>query len=255
MNRRKLENKPLVEAIFEIRWKLKTKGQFQLDTHFQLLLARISNELLESDYSKYMELETAQIPSGIIGQVVQHQFQNDSDKWPLIQIGPGILTINDTKKYHWEDFCKRVVVAVDMLYKAHPNTKELEIESLMLRYVDAVEYDPVNEDAYEFLADKLKVSIKLPEALFEDGRVNKKPEFYKSEQFFSSNKPHGVVRLGLATGLIKENPAIIWETGLRSTDKLPDMPGDFKEWLNQAHDLVNDWFFKMINGELEGKFK
>jgi uncharacterized protein (TIGR04255 family) len=32
------------------------------------------------------------------------------------------------------------------------------------------------------------------------------------------------------------------------------MPASFSKWLDEAHDLTDEWFFKMIEGELERRF-
>jgi hypothetical protein len=35
---------------------------------------------------------------------------------------------------------------------------------------------------------------------------------------------------------------------------LPKMPEGFEAWLDHAYTLVNDWFFKMIEGDLHRRF-
>ena len=37
-----------------------------------------------------------------------------------------------------------------------------------------------------------------------------------------------------------------------------EVPNDFDsiiEWIKKAHNLTDDWFFKLIKGDLEEKFK
>ena len=49
--------------------------------------------------------------------------------------------------------------------------------------------------------------------------------------------------------------AMVWETTVESAgDNLPKMPEGFASWINAAHELTDDWFFKMIEGELERRF-
>jgi uncharacterized protein (TIGR04255 family) len=55
----------------------------------------------------------------------------------------------------------------------------------------------------------------------------------------------------------KENTdALVWETMVQSTSEnaLP-MPERIADWLNDAHELTDDWFFKLIEGELERRFE
>jgi hypothetical protein len=37
-------------------------------------------------------------------------------------------------------------------------------------------------------------------------------------------------------------------------DDLPAMPDGFPAWLDSAHNITSDWFFKLIEGELEKRF-
>jgi uncharacterized protein (TIGR04255 family) len=59
----------------------------------------------------------------------------------------------------------------------------------------------------------------------------------------------------VATGQKNNIPAIVWETIIESAgDDLPSMPTDFSNWIDAAHEITDDWFFKMIEGELERRF-
>ena len=65
MIRKVLKNKPLAEAIFELRWELQEPAQgMKVDPHYKILI-------------------------GVMYDKVE-------DEWPLIKIGPGIITLNDT---------------------------------------------------------------------------------------------------------------------------------------------------------------
>jgi uncharacterized protein (TIGR04255 family) len=165
--RKDLKNKPLVEAILEIKWRLvpavKVSGPAQmavpaLDPHYRLLLGRLYDRF-QKDYPVHEQLPTANLPDEMVGQVVQHRFRVAKDDWPLVQVGPGVFTVNDTRDYTWTDFQRRAREAVGRLYDAHPAVSELRIQSLVLRYIDAVEYNYDQEDAFAFLRDKLKVTI------------------------------------------------------------------------------------------------
>ena len=93
-----LKNKPLIEAIFEIRWKLQEgpeKGM-RIDPHYKLLIGRIY-EKIKDKYTFHEQLPTASMPDEIAGYIIQHRFRKKENEWPLIQLGPGIITLNDTK--------------------------------------------------------------------------------------------------------------------------------------------------------------
>ena len=163
--------------------------------------------------------------------------------------------MNSTADYTWPDFRPRVVSAVNKLYDAHPKAGDLKITNLVLRYIDAVDYDSAADDVFLFLRDKLKVTISLPDGLFENTHVQRKPTGFTWQGSFKCENPKGVVTIRFASGQRNNAPVLIWETTVESTSQdLPVMPGSFQDWIDAAHTITDDWFFKMIEGELERRF-
>jgi uncharacterized protein (TIGR04255 family) len=255
MSRKQLKNKPLVEAIFEIHWALtQIAPGHEHDPHYKLMLGRFYDRV-SGDYPEHEQLPTASIPDEIVGHVVQHRFRAGKDGWPLVQIGPGVVTVNSTADYTWDSFRPRAVTAVRQLFEAHPKPRELNVTHLILRYIDAVEFDYTCESAYSFLQDKLKVALKLPENLFRGTGVDQRPEVFSWHSAFNCNSPTGLVNIKFATGQKEKNPAIVWETTLQSSSNdVPALPNAIEQWLQDAHEVTSDWFFKLIEGELEGSF-
>ena len=142
MERKTLQNKPLVEVIFELRWELQELAPgMKIDPHYKILIGRIYDRV-KDEYPFHEQLPTATMPDEIAGYIVQHRFRKGRDKWPLIQIGPGIITLNDTEGYAWEDFKQRLNRVVDVLFDAYPEAeKNLKINWALLRYIDAVDFD------------------------------------------------------------------------------------------------------------------
>jgi uncharacterized protein (TIGR04255 family) len=263
--RKDLKNKPLVEAILEIRWHLiqppvTVQGPAQMmlpasDPHYRLLLGRLFDRL-QKEYPVHEQLPTASLPDEMLPHILQHRFRAAKDDWPLVQVGPGIFTVNDTHRYTWTDFQKRNKDAVRRLYEAHPNVAEFRIQGLVLRYVDAVEYNYKDLNAFAFLRDKMKLDINLPDALFENSSVESRPQSFSWQGTFQCSKPRGNVHISFATGQKEDKPAILWETTVQSAgDDLPNMPDGFPDWFDSAHEITDDWFFKLIEGELERSFQ
>ncbi|MGI6139109.1 MAG: TIGR04255 family protein [Candidatus Hydrogenedentales bacterium] len=252
---KELKHKPLVEAILEIRWGL--EGKFpgsQTDPHYKLLLGRLFDRII-SDYPEHEQLSAANWPDEFVGYMVQHRFRVAANSWPLVQIGPGIFTVNSTDDYTWQDFRPRVTAAIKKLFDAHPNVEELKITNLVLRYIDAVDFDFNTNNAIDFLRDKLKVDISLPDTLFTDTGVENKPNRFTFQSSFECQNPKGLITIRFATGQNHNSPAVVWETTVESAGvDVPEMPKKFDDWINAAHKITDDWFFKMIEGELERKF-
>jgi uncharacterized protein (TIGR04255 family) len=165
------------------------------------------------------------------------------------------MTVNDTAKYTWHDFRTRANFAVTTLFDAYPDAGELKVKNLILRYIDAVPLDHEREDVFQFLRDKMGVRIALPEALFEDGGIHPAPGHFNWQASFRCDNPQGRATIRFATGKKEETPALMWETVIESAgDDIPDMPDGFGDWLEAAHSITDDWFFKLIEGELERRF-
>lgn len=257
MKRKILKNKPLVEAIFEVRWKLQEPAPgMKLDPHYKILIGRIYDRVKE-EYPFHEQLATATIPDEIAGYVVQHRFRKDRDKWPLIQIGPGIITLNDTEGYVWEDFKRRIHRLLDVLFEAYPDAeKNLKINWLLLRYIDAVDFDYQENNIFEFLKKNLKVNIEIYEKLFEETGVGNLPLDFDLRFSFPTTKPKGAVHLRFVRGKRKKLDALIWETHVQSIgEDAPKNKDEITAWVNAAHTLTDDWFFKMIEGELLRRFE
>jgi len=251
-----LKNKPLVEALLELKWLLSPQegSDLRIDPHYRLLLGRFS-ERIQSDYPFHEPLPTSEIPDTMGAHMAQHRFRRSKGSWPLLQIGPGLMTVNATDDYTWPDFQRRCEGAVANLFDAHPCKSELKVTDLTLRYIDAVDVDFQNESVFQFLIDKMKTEIKLPESLFEGVNISNVPSAFNWQASFPHDIPGGFITLRFAMGQRGRNSALLWETLVQTNrDRIPEMPEGFGEWLSKAHDLTDDWFFKMIRGELQRRF-
>jgi uncharacterized protein (TIGR04255 family) len=257
MIRKVLKNKPLVEAIFELRWNLQAPAPgMRIDPHYKLLIGRIYDRV-KDEYPFHEQLPTATMPDEIAGYVIQHRFRKSEEKWPLIQIGPGIITLNDTDGYVWEDFEKRIIYLINALFEAYPDAKDnLKVNGLLLRYIDATAFDFEKEDIFSFLKEQLKTNINLYRELFEGTEIGMSPLGFDLKFSFPSAKPRGVVHLRFFRAEKRESDALIWETAVQSvTEDAPEALKEIAVWINDAHNLTDNWFFKLIEGELQRRFE
>lgn len=255
--RKVLKNKPLIEAIFELRWELQEieKG-LKKDPHYKIIVGSLFEKLKE-EYPFHEQLPAASMPDEIVAFFAQHRFRKDKNSWPLIQIGPGIITVNDTEGYVWEDFENRIVQAIKILFSVYPDSKEnLKINNMLLRYIDAIDFDYEKNDIFSFLKENMRTNINLYSKLLDNNYIEQLPLSFDCRFSFRTVKPKGEVNLRFARGKVKENDALIWETIVKSeSEDVPKIPEKIREWLNNSHNLTNDWFFKLIEGELLERFK
>ena len=259
MNIKNLKNKPLIEAIFELKWLLQEPIEgvnLKIDPHYKLLIGRVYDRVKE-EYPFHEQLTASNIPEEFAAYVVQHRFRKKEKGWPLNQIGPGIITLNDTSNYTWDDFKRRIKLLLDTLFESYPEANTaLKINNLLLRYIDAIEFDFSKNEIFAFLKDHMKMNIGIYDKLFENTGINKLSPGFDIRFSFPSTKPKGLINLRFTRGEKNGKDALIWETMVQ-TDGInsPQKKTDISKWVEKAHTLTDDWFFKIIEGDLFRRFE
>ncbi len=254
MSERQLKNPPIVEALLEVKWALKSSDGMQpIDPNYQLLLGSFW-QLVKGSYPYHERLPAATIPDEVTGPVVKHRFRTKKGEWPLLQLGPGIMSVNETEKYTtFEKFKPLALDAIAKLFQAYPG--DLQIDSLMLRYIDAVEMDYSKDDVSQFLRDSMHVPVGLPEFLLKCPDLEPKPANLVFRTSLRCKTPPGMGTLSFSTGLKEGKRSLVWEQILQSAgDDIGQMPSEFEKWLTAAHAIIDGWFWKIIEGELKGRF-
>jgi uncharacterized protein (TIGR04255 family) len=253
---RVLKNKPLAEAILEVRWLLEpgSEPETRRDPHYKFLLGRLF-EKIGKDYPHHEELPPALAPEEITPYMVHHRFRAEPGGWPAVQVGPGVFTVNETSGYQWETFEQRINDAVPKLVEAYPKPDALKFETLMLRFINAVPFDSSNSNALTFLSKRMQTSLSIPTQIFESGAVSIAPREMGIHLGFPCATPPGILRLKFNTGTKNKQPALLFELWFVSqASQLPPMPTGFREWASSAHKMIEDTFFALIEGELEREF-
>lgn len=182
---RKLLNKPLVEAILEVRWTLEAgpAPETKRDPHYKFLLGTLF-QTIKSNYPHREELPVASVPEELTPHTVHHRFRAFPDGWPLLQVGPGVFTVNETTNYEWESFERRINEAIPILVAAHPRPEELRFEMLMLRFVNAIPIDFAKVNVLEFLSRKMRTTVSLPDSVFESDTIGRAPIEFSTQFVF-----------------------------------------------------------------------
>jgi len=259
-----LANKPLKEVVFELHWDLPetAPSREKFDPDYRRFLARMEDSII-NDYAEYRQLPAADVPEKLIPHIVQHQYwtkdetKEDNKTWPVMQVGPGIIAVNDTVGYHWSDFKERISYLVESFFKAHPNSGELNLSKILLKYINAVEFDYEQNDVFVFLRDKLKINIDMTSIIPQDAQVVLPPFALNLATTLVTLEPKGAMDVRFRRGKIHDDDILFWElTSLTtSNDILCSGPQDIITWSDSAHSLLRGLFFKMIEGELLEVFK
>lgn len=247
-----LPNKPLIESIFEFKWELvKQDDGTTFDPFYQILVGQFFGKISKR-FPNWNNLQPPDIPFQI-PYSPQHQFRIKENSWPLVQIGPGVITVNDTGNYKWKVFrgyCNEICKAFLSVY---PEPDKLNITDIRLRYLNADLL--AGENPYSFMK-KLKINIFPPDALFLKGKVSDTPHTLNTQLGFETIDPKGFCYLKAGTGkkASSNEPALVWETGVVSLqDNAPDF-SNVLSWLDSAHEITHNWFLGLSEGELLEKY-
>jgi uncharacterized protein (TIGR04255 family) len=249
-----LPNKPLVEALFELRWETnEVASGIGEDPGWANLPFKFYSRIQPS-YPEPVELPAAQIPEGLATYAVRYQFRKAINEWPLVQIGPGIMTVNDTVGYSvWGNFSPLIQEALSALKSSYNG--EVRPAKAELRYINSSRLDP-GMTAPEFLARYLHTTVQTVPGVSPEGVASTGPSHLNVHMLFPMTKPVGDALLSFANGGAKDDPTVVWQLAVRSTDTA--VPRDlerFGGWLDEAHAIIDKWFVRLTEGELIAKFK
>ncbi|HUY31169.1 MAG TPA: TIGR04255 family protein [Pirellulales bacterium] len=249
----RLARPPLAEAIFELRWELQPN---QTDPAWQLLPGLCYGQLRD-DFPAKFNLPASNIPAQMTPYVVRQQFRPAADKWPVIQLGPGILTVNHATGYtDWNSFLPVVRKALGVLNDAFPDDTPFEPVHLELRYLNAVPYQFQKDHLLKFMKSNLHTTIQISPRPFDGERVSDGFDGFNLTLTFPTNKPKGTGQFLFADGIHQGEPAVVWHMAIQSkADHVPDKVGLFDCWLNDAHLLIEHWFVDLTQGPLLKSFK
>jgi len=241
----KLSNAPLVEVIFELRWDIISKPEI---IDFQYLHGDLYSFLREK-YPFREILIHPEIPhEAMIGMPI-FRFRVSSGEYPLIQIGPGLVSFNTIdNKYSWEEFSNEISNIVDILYKIYPKLQTLTF-SPALTYINFFEYDKEKVTAVEFINSNLQLSIS--ENFIFQNNIN----LDGVNLNLNYKKANDILSLILNDGKINnDKTGIILQTKLIG-EKNIYTKNEFLIWLASSHEFSSDIFKSLTKGELYTSFQ
>jgi len=232
---------PLVEAVFEVRWGTPVSSnqgipEFKFDEEDSTLFAGLFRAAAKADFPIYRKINELVPPN--FPYVVKHQFWSANNGWPCLQIGLGILTVNQVNNgYIWKSFKSTCLKALEYLDKAH----HLQLAGIPgigveLRYQDAFPLKDGEGDS-DFVSKRAQITVVTPDAFLKSPSLQ--PVVSDHHIMFAVPVviPKGVLLNQLDRGQVGGKAAFIQTTTVRSADALrPDFNlASLATWLEQAH--------------------
>ena len=247
-----LKNKPLVEALFVLKWDLKkndeeVNNEYIYDPYFKLLIGRIWENIKEQ-FPNYEELDTSEDAF-----VPQFKFSKTPDKYPFVLLGPGVISVHDSENYSWDNFKNQIFLIIDAFYKSYPKLDNITIIDYYLRYTDGIKFDFQKNNILNFLQDQMKINISIDDSVFQNTSVYSVPQSIDLRFSYVTKAPSSAVHLRFYRGGV-ESELLVLETIVQVYDKIPQVDEEIKNWAIQSHDLADKIFFNIIEGKLLERF-
>lgn len=244
---RKLPNAPLKEAIFEVRWPLQPdeSGRQLVDKDYTFAVGKFQGELM-NDFPYHVARFPREIPDYVFNHQVMHQFRKEENSWPVVQIGPGIATVNDTEQsYEWERTylpnIKRTLHALKQGYG------ELVFSQLSLRYIDMVRVLDYGLDTWEEFVNK-HINFDFRNHFNTRGKLAS----FNFEQAFDLNDT-GLLHVGFSNGQNnKKESVFIWQTAVIKRGRIHQDLVPY--WLEEAHSCTSELFREICKDDFYATF-
>jgi len=244
----KLKNAPLQEVIFEARWEpvLDPANKQWRDEGFKFALGKFQESIADR-YPLTRELIPTDFPEHLLIHKPLYQFWSGEGIWPVLQIGPGVFTLNDTEKnYEWERSYKPALTsALEHLDQAY--ARELNFVNYSLRYIDVVKVgDYAFGDWASFVAENL--NFRFENQFDARGALRE----FNFQQVFDLEDGSGL-RISISNGKQdSEEPVFIWQTAVLGNERRSR--GELLKWVTRAHDITSDVFKDICKKDFYASF-
>ncbi len=231
---------PLIEALCEFRFR-------KTNVNPNIVLGRFY-EKIEQDFP---HIETyrgigvqaeEELPSPTIFMEERTRFIN-RDENKMIQIGSGLLVINQLKPYdNYLAFKNLVERIVNIYYEV---AKPEELIHLGLRYINRIEMESARS-----LKDTFKIGFIIPDSFkgFPD------PYFLRLEFSYCSGRDHLIVILATAQPHENSNSAAMLDFDYTLVNP-EEINGNIFKWMDEAHDNIEEAFHACLDNSVLVSFE
>ncbi len=244
----KLPNAPLKEVVFEVHWELDVDNSgLKYDQGLKYAFGVFRREASKLGFSLVNELLPPNSNIEFINRP-STQFRKGEGEYPVLQLGQGVMVVNDTASYRWESSFRQLILdAVRILidsYEIAPKFNEVSI-----RYINALDLSPSDyEEIWLFVKSNLQTSVSrefnVPGVL-EDISLN---ETYRLE-----DESRLTLRIESGTNNRLGTPALIWQNMIVKRAKMT--VEEIADWADSAHTTTSALFVNMLNQSLYDSFR
>lgn len=256
------EDAPLVEVIAEVRWQLLPIASMPgaaLDPLFERCHQELLKNLEKNGFPYLERLVPPEVPHEMLSGKPIFRCRRAAESWPLVQLGPGILTINITPPYEgWAEFRSSIETAIRSADKAFGfDSNFLAIENCEVRYIDAFTKLHGMHDPISFLVDDLSMQISPPtkviEKLKSDGAsVLPSVNF----RFPVKDRDNDFIILSASNGSSNNMDAVIYDLRMLHSGPSKEVQSadQVLTWMDDAHEHLHIAFEESVSAKLRKHF-
>lgn len=247
----KLPNAPLQEVILEVKWELdRTEQNGSLtDSQYDVAVGMLKSEVKDKFplvKNKFPEREI--FPKHFFNYQVLYQYWKGEEVWPVLQLGPGIFTINDTEKnYQWEEnYFPLIKDSLNWLENAYES--ELKYNFASLRYMDRISTkDYKFTNWLEFINNNLNFDIRINFDTKGDLKQFNYNQVYQLENGSD-------LQISISNGKNnKKEDLLVWEIAINKIASFNKR--SLIEWASESHKITHRIFKEICKDELYSSFK
>ncbi|GGC05256.1 hypothetical protein GCM10011363_22480 [Marivita lacus] len=254
------EKPPLVEVILEIHWALKPLGSAPnaaIDPYYDLFRESFL-EAVSVELPVVEQLVPSEIPVEFVSDQPHLRLRPKKSGWPLIQIGPGVMTVNIVPPYAgWAEFRSFVSWALDALLSAYPMAeKTFKPKRGHLRYIDVFDARFGFDSFKPFVETHFGAVQPVRQQVVDE--ISAEPEritFSVDSNFSVKSPANATFRFRIAPGIRDGQEAVVMEfhcDGEMSNGFLPKE--ELESWFDEAHATLNIAFDKTVSDALKARF-
>lgn len=250
MTSRKLEHPPLVEHVFEVRWR-HADGRQALYDEYELGLGRLY-DLIKAQLP-HRERTSGHMPreaftAFAVDNLVFDRFvpapTSDRLSYPLVQYGPGVASYNvDKTTYDWANVKTKVVELFGTISEVHADLAS-RVSSISLRAIDFFQTD----EPAKFLRNKLKVRVETElDALPHLAGAVETPRFQGT---WTLDEQRTQLRVAIGPGSVADQNGLMLDITAQSRGGAL-LDRGIEALIAYQHTLTGDAFFALLTEELQ----
>ena len=252
-----IENSPLIEAIFEIKWGEMEQNHFVFSKDESDFFPGIFLESLKKIGFSHFELLNSENERPSLPYEPKHRFRKEENKWPCFQIGLGLFTANqvgnlsigqnDKDEYDWDTFKPTIVRGLESLNNSYPsNILGLNKPRVSLRFQDGF---LLNHDTFEsFVSNKIKANIEIYSLFTDQPNITKSAKNIKLDFVYETTIPKGTITISVMSAHINGERGVVIDTTVSSKFETGTLSVDIlSNWCEEAHDLQRHSFATLIS--------